>query len=75
MTLSTIIEEAKKLTPEEQDKLVAAMLRQSRDSSTELELTAAQAADLDMRIEEYRAGNAEMIDGEEFLKQLRKKYL
>ncbi len=73
MTLSTIIEEAKKLSPQEQGKLVDMLLDliDPHDPMSDLQLTPAQRADLAMRAEEIRAGRAEFIDGDEVIARLR----
>ena len=73
MTVSTIIEEAKKLTPKEQATVVDALLDSMlpHDPRSDLELTPGQRADLDMRIEEAQSGKAEFIDGDEVMRRLR----
>ena len=70
MTLQNIIDEAKRLPLAEQIELwgvVGNMIGPPPD----VPLTPAQAKDLDERIDEYRAGKAEMIPGEEAMARLR----
>ena len=72
MTLRDIIEEAKKLSDDEKVDLIDelyCMINKDQDVA----LTPAQAQDLDRRIEEYEAGKAKMIPGDEVMERLRKR--
>jgi putative addiction module component (TIGR02574 family) len=72
MTLQDIIEEAKKLSDDEKVDLIDelyCMINKDQDVG----LTPAQAQDLDRRIEEYEAGKAKMIPGDEVMERLRKR--
>lgn len=70
MTLKNIIDEAKRLSLEEQVELWG-VLGDMIGPPPDVSLTPEQADDLDMRIDEYRAGKAEMIPGEEAMARLR----
>jgi putative addiction module component (TIGR02574 family) len=70
MTLQNIIEEAKRLTLAEQIELWA-VLGDMIGPPPDVPLTPALAKDLDDRIDEYRAGKAEMIPGEQAMARLR----
>ena len=74
MTLRDIIEEAKKLSDDEKVDLIDelyCMINMNRED--EVTLTPAQSHDLDRRIEEYEAGKATMIPGDEVMERLRKR--
>ena len=71
MTLRSIIEEASKLSLAEREELIDQLICMSDKEG--VALTPAQAEDLDRRIEEYRSGKAEMIDGEEAMQKLRER--
>jgi putative addiction module component (TIGR02574 family) len=70
LTLQNIIDEAKRLPLAEQVELWG-VLGDMIGPPPDVPLTLAQAADLDMRIDEYRAGKAEMRPGEEAMARLR----
>ena len=70
MTLQNIIAEAKRLPLPEQIELWN-VLGNMIGPPPDVSLTPAQAKDLDARIDEYRAGKAEMIPGEEAMARLR----
>lgn len=70
MTLQNIIDEAKRLPLADQIELWG-VLGDMIGPPPDVALTPAQAKDLEMRIEEYRAGKAEMIPGEEAMARLR----
>jgi putative addiction module component (TIGR02574 family) len=70
MTLQNIIDEAKRLPLADQIELWG-VLGDMIGPPPDVALTPAQAEDLDMRIDEYRAGKAEMIPGEEAMARLR----
>ncbi len=73
MTLQNIIEEAKRLPLAEQIELWG-VLGDMIGPPPDAPLTPAQKDDLDKRIDEYRAGNAEMIPGEQAIARLRARY-
>ena len=74
MTLKSLIDEARKLTLDEQ-----LQLREEIDRIVEgcveadAALTPAQEADLDRRIDEYEAGKAKMIPGVEAIARIRRR--
>jgi putative addiction module component (TIGR02574 family) len=70
MTLKNIIEEAKRLSLAEQIELWG-VLGDMIGPPPDVPLTPAQAKDLDDRIDEYRAGKAEMIPGDQAMARLR----
>ena len=70
MTLQEIINEAKRLPMEEQVELWG-VLGDMIAPPPELFLTPAQVKDLDMRIDELRAGKAKLIPGDEAMARLR----
>lgn len=70
MTLQNIIDEAKRLPVAQQIELWG-VLGDMIGPPPDVPLTPAQAKDLDMRIEEYRAGKAEMVPGDEAMARLR----
>jgi putative addiction module component (TIGR02574 family) len=70
MTLQNIIDEAKRLSLAEQVELWG-VLGNMIGPPPDVPLTPAQARDLDERIDEYRAGKAQMIPGEEAMARLR----
>ena len=69
MTLQTLLDEASKLSREEQEELIDKLV--ARMGPDAVALTPAQSEDLERRMEEYRAGKAKLIDGEEAMRQLR----
>ncbi|HZN65058.1 MAG TPA: addiction module protein [Tepidisphaeraceae bacterium] len=73
MTLDTLIQEARKLSPAEQAELLDALILLVGPDSSDVALTPAQQGDLDRRVEEYRAGKAKMLDGDEAFARLRKR--
>jgi putative addiction module component (TIGR02574 family) len=70
MTLDALIQEARKLSPAERAELVDAMIILDGPG---LDLTPEQQEDLARRIEEYDAGKAKMIPGDEVVAMLRKR--
>jgi putative addiction module component (TIGR02574 family) len=70
MTLQNIIDEAKRLPLAEQIELWG-VLGDMIGPPPDVPLTPAQVKDLDERIDEYRAGKAQMIPGEEAMARLR----
>ena len=70
MTLQSIIDEARRLPLREQVELWG-VLCDMIGPPPDVPLTPAQAADLEMRIAEYRAGDAEMVPGDEAMARLR----
>jgi len=73
MTLPDIIDEVKKLSRDEQVDLLDEIYVMLNTDRGGVVLTAAQAEDLDRRIEEYRAGKAKMIPGDQAIAELRKR--
>ena len=71
MTLQNLIQEAAKLSHTERAELLDELIRLQGPEQSDLALTQAQQADLDRRVEEYRAGNAAIIPGDEAMKRLR----
>jgi putative addiction module component (TIGR02574 family) len=74
MTVKAIIDEAGKLSREEQVELLEELMCIVGVDESEVRLTAAQQADLDRRIDEFRTGNAKMIPGDEVVARLRKRH-
>lgn len=73
MTIDALLREASKLTPAERGELLDALLILDAPDGPGADLTPAQEQDLDRRIEEYRAGKAKMIPGDEAIAMLRKR--
>ena len=73
MTIDALLREASKLTPAERGELLDALIVLDAAEGRDEELTPAQQEDLDRRIEEYRAGKARMIPGDEAIAMLRKR--
>jgi putative addiction module component (TIGR02574 family) len=73
VTLDTLIEEARKLSHAERAELLDALIRLVGPEAADVSLTPAQQADLDRRTEEYRAGRATLIPGDEAFDRLRKR--
>jgi putative addiction module component (TIGR02574 family) len=74
MTLKSIIDEAKKLTVDEQLQLRDEIDRIVEGTAeNHVALTPAQEADLDRRIDEYEAGKAKMIPGDEAIARVRRR--
>ena len=73
MTIDALLKEASKLTPAERGELVDALIVLDAAEGPDSGLSAAQEEDLDRRIEEYRAGKAKMIPGDEAIAMLRKR--
>ena len=73
MTVDALLQEASKLTPAERGELVDALILLDAEDGLDSGLTSAQREDLDRRIEEYRTGKAQMIDGDEAFAILRKR--
>lgn len=74
MTVQNIVDQVKRLSPVEQIELYD-MLSDliGPPEPDDLALTPAQAADLDMRIEEIRSGKAKLYPGDEVFERLRKR--
>ena len=70
MTLQTIVDAVKRLPLAEQVELWGALGNMIGPPPREVPLTPGQAKDLDNRIDEYRAGKAEMIPGEQAIPAL-----
>ena len=73
MTIDALLEEASKLTPAQRGELVDALILLDADEGPDGGLSPSQREDLDRRVEEYRAGKAQMIDGDEAFARLRKR--
>jgi putative addiction module component (TIGR02574 family) len=73
MTVKSIVEEAKKLSPAEQAELLDEMICLVGDYEADVSLTPAQREDLLRRAEEWRSGNAETVEGDRAFEQLRKR--
>jgi putative addiction module component (TIGR02574 family) len=73
MTINALLREASKLTAAERGELLDALLLLDAADGPVADLTPAQQEDLDRRIEEYRAGKAKMIPGDEAIAMLRKR--
>ena len=73
MTLQDIIQEARKLSRDEKADLIDELHCMIAAEGDDVTITPAQAADLDRRIEEYEAGNAKMLPGDEVLERFRKR--
>ena len=71
MTLRHLIEEASKLSRAERAELLDELIRLQGPEVDDVRLTPAQQEDLDRRIEEYEAGRATMIPGDEAFRRLR----
>ncbi len=73
MTVRNLVEEAMKLSHAEQTELLDELIRLVGPESADLDLTPAQAIDLDRRIDEYRSGRAKLIPGDEAFERLRRR--
>jgi putative addiction module component (TIGR02574 family) len=73
MTLREIIEEAKKLSRDEQVDLIDELYCMINVDPDSVSLTPAQAADLERRLNELEAGEAKMIPGDLAMEALRKR--
>jgi len=73
MTLKALIGEAEKLTRAEQAELLDELIRLLGPEEPDVALTPAQQQDLARRAEEYRAGRATLILGDEAVQRLRKR--
>jgi putative addiction module component (TIGR02574 family) len=71
MTLSNLVEEAKKLSREEQAELLDELICLVGVNEKDVALTPAQKEDLDRRVEEFRSGRAKLIPGDEAIAHLR----
>ena len=71
MTLRNLIEEASKLSHAEREELLDELIRLQGAGVSTVALTPAQQEDLDRRIEEYEAGRATLIPGDEAMALLR----
>jgi putative addiction module component (TIGR02574 family) len=72
MTVSTLLEEARKLTREQQADLLDELLLMVGPDAADA-LTPAQREDLDRRMEEYESGNSRMVPGDQAFDHLRKR--
>ena len=73
MRLHEIIEEARKLSRDEQVDLIDELYCMINIDPDDMTPTPAQAADLQRRISELEAGEAKMIPGDEAMEALRKR--
>lgn len=74
MTIQSLVDEVKQLSPAEQLELYDVLGDLLGPPATDdVSLTPAQAADLDMRIEEIRSGKATLCPGDEVFERLRKR--
>ena len=73
MTIDNLIDEARKLTHLEQAKLLDELIRLLGPEAADVALTGAQQDDLDRRIDEFRAGKATLVPGDEAFERLRKR--
>jgi putative addiction module component (TIGR02574 family) len=73
MTVQNLVEEAKKLSHEEQAELLDELIRLVGPEEEDVALTPAQAEDLDRRIAEVESGTAKIIPGEVAFEQLRRR--
>jgi len=73
MTLSTLIDEARKLSHQEQGQLLDELILMLGPEAVDVALTEAQEQDLDRRIDEYRSGRATTIPGDQAFDRLRKR--
>ena len=73
MTVANLIEEAKKLSSAERDELLDELICMVGRVSDDVALTPAQERDLDRRIDEYEAGKAKLIPGDEAFDRVRKR--
>ena len=71
MTVRALTEEAKRLSFDERWQLIEALMEMGRDQDTDVTLTPAQAADLDRRIAEERAGKDDNIPGDKAVAMIR----
>lgn len=71
MTLRNLIEEASKLSHAEREELLDELIRLQGAGVSDVALTPAQQQDLDRRIEEYEAGRATLIPGDQAMARLR----
>jgi len=73
MTLSTLIDEARKLSHQEQGQLLDELILMLGPEAVDVALTEAQEQDMDRRIDEYRSGRATTIPGDQAFDRLRKR--
>ena len=74
MTVQNIVEQAKRLSRAEQVELYEALAELVGPSEDDFDdLTPAQEADLDMRIEEIHSGRAKLSPGDEVFERLRRR--
>jgi putative addiction module component (TIGR02574 family) len=73
MTIRALIQEAEKLSEKERWELVDELLRMEQGKRADVALTPAQAEDLRRRMEEAKAGNEELIPGDQAFEMLRKR--
>lgn len=73
MTLRNLIDAVGKLSHAERAELLDELIRLQGPEASDVGLTPAQQHDLNRRIEEYKAGNATLIRGDEAIAGLRKR--
>jgi putative addiction module component (TIGR02574 family) len=73
MSVKILVREAKKLSANERWELVDELLRMGKNDRADVALTGVQAADLDRRVEEARAGKDRRIPGDEAVRILKKR--
>jgi putative addiction module component (TIGR02574 family) len=73
MTLANLIDEARRLSHAEQAELLDELIRLIGPEETDVALTPAQQIDLSRRYEEYKAGKAKMIPGDQAIAQLKQR--
>lgn len=71
MTIRVLIEEASKLSHAERAELLDELILLQGSEASDIALTPAQQDDLTRRIEEYEAGKAVVIPGDEAFARLR----
>jgi putative addiction module component (TIGR02574 family) len=73
MTVRALLDEARKLSPDEQGQLLDELMLLIDPTPFGVELTPAQARDLERRSEELRQGKAKLIPGDEAFAKLRRR--
>jgi putative addiction module component (TIGR02574 family) len=74
MTVQALLEEARKLSPEEQVQLLDELsCIVEPENEADVYLTPAQRQDLRARIEELDSGKAKLLPGDEVVQQLRRR--
>ena len=74
MTVRALAEQAKKLSFNERWELIEALMELGHNGEADVALTPAQAADLDRRIAEERAGKGKNIPGDEAVAMMRQRF-